>query len=322
MDLFHFVKSLPVFSWNTIFLILLSLISTIITWYVLPFTVGYVYPYKVNFIPEELDFLTQVLLLGIWIKVYLRLFDFFRICKYNKMYYNIKFKTSTEKKFKEDWEFQGNPIICPKGLLLTNSNSGLLIRPDKFWSKDFKATIEIVFRMQKRKINKEWYEYKGEFKERDRTKTYKKLFGIIFRAQDLENYFLLEVWRIGNYIVIRPHVRIDGNWDAPILNPEENSMLFNKLRKFTMIFTADEKETTLYINNQKLTWVLPTHYEINLRHNLTTLQGDLKEGNVRKIPFRLSRGRFGFRNYGDELAYITSLNIEPLKDQKGKVFKS
>src|SRR3989344_1104955 len=112
--------------------------------------------------------------------------------------------------FSKTWKIQGSPVLTNDGLMFTNSNSGCLIKSGQYWPlskklkkwKDFKAKIVVEFPRIFHVVNDQgiigsdeegtlvgWVEKKEEFRQ---------VLGIVFGAQSLEDYFMLEVWRIND----------------------------------------------------------------------------------------------------------------------------
>jgi len=186
--------------------------------------------------------------------------------------------------------------------------------------KNLKATIEVEYSLQKRPITNEIIESfteDGQLKYRRSREKFNLLLGVIFRAQNHDDYFMVELWKKNNYIVMRPHIRVSGNWDAPNLNPDENSyQLKTKVSKFTYVIEVRENVLTIMINGDhqnKLTWNIPSHYEINLIQHGSVNAGGLTKSVIRAIPFKDRVGMFGLRNYGNEIALVKKLIIEPVK---------
>jgi hypothetical protein len=272
----------------------------------------FIFHKEINLFPEEIDLFVQLLIFGIAYLILANSLTIFRsiVLKFKDFTkdwdeYSIVFTANNKNKLIKEWIFQGNPIITTEGLVITNTNSGLLIKPDILWTKrvwkNFEATLKVNFRDQK---------------DAEEQRDYKKLLGVVFRAQNLQNYFMLEIWKMDEFIVIRPHVRVDGNWDAPILNPKANTFKYGKNNDLNLLIKVINSELTLIVDNSEktsLTWILPSEYEINLRQHEQQEKKDLKEAAVKKISFRLKAGMFGFRNYGDEIAVVKSLSIRPFK---------
>ena len=328
MDLYNFVRLSHIFTGKTLLLLFVSSLSVpVVAFSFVTFTKTWLHT-EYNLFPEEIDFFIQLIIWGITFIVvksiphwHKHVVPFIKGKFTQGDKYEINFGTN-EDRFKREWEAQGNPVLIAEGVVATNTNSGFLLKPKWLWSgrvwKDFEASIDVDFKKQRKRINRQLYEDNDKkIKERDITSIrYKKLIGIIFRARDFENYFLLEVWKIDGWLVIRPHTRIEGNWDAPVLNPDSNSYAFaSNIDQLTLTLKVKGDKATLQVNsdvNNLLVWVLPAHYEINLSQHSQINQGDLKQANVRKISFRLKAGRFGFRNYGDEAAIVKRLDIKPI----------
>lgn len=86
----------------------------------------------------------------------------------------IKGKRLTEDRVTKEWVIQGNISVKDGGLLISNSNSGCFVKPRYIFSriwKDFTATMTLVFLEQS-------YERK-----------FQKILGIVFRAQNFDDYF-------------------------------------------------------------------------------------------------------------------------------------
>lgn len=210
----------------------------------------------------------------------------------------------TPQKFLQDFIFQGNVKPINDGLMVTNSPAGCLIKPIPFlfnWHRkwaNFQAELEIEFPKQKQE-------------------GFNDFIGIVFRAQNFDDYFMLEVCRIDNDLVIRPHVRVNVNWDAPYLNPDFNRLtnFFNVRRKKAILnikTKGNEVNVVESATNRELKWYLPSHVEANLLQAVGGNQSrnDLSKTYVGEIYFRNKAGMFGFRNYGNELAFIKSLYIK------------
>lgn len=224
-----------------------------------------------------------------------------------------------DKKISEEWLVQGYPHLSREGFVITNTNSGCLIKPSilfnnnflNIWSgqkiwKNFKATVHVRYTKQQ-------------------DSNFKLLLGIVFRAQSHDDYFMVELWSKEKSIMMRPHVRVSGNWDAPILDDDNNLLMLEKeTDNFTYILELKDNVLTITVNGGKekqLVWVLPTNYEINLiQHNeAVNANKGVSKGAVLKIPFRDKTGMFGFRNYGNEIAIVEKLEIGPLSKHSDSI---
>lgn len=226
----------------------------------------------------------------------------------------------TDDRFSREWIFQGNVQPVNGGLLVSNANSGCLIK-SKFnlgrpvikgaW-KDFIANIDLEFPPQVNPINPPGphnanYVPEGQF-------LFEDYLGIIFRAQSFDDYFMLEITRIGKYLVIRPHVRLGGNWDAPILNIDTNSVPLVS-SQISLNIIAKNNTIIVSLGENSIKWLLPTHIETNLNQhpendNSLPKKNEHRSKNlIAETYFRNRSGMFGFRCYGTQIALIKSLNI-------------
>lgn len=162
-------------------------------------------------------------------------------------------------KLQKEWEFQGNIDITKDGLQITNSPSGCLIKND-YWD-----------RLKRKELD------------------FRKVLGIIFRAQSFDEYFMIGVWKVENHLIFRPHVRLC----------------------FKLLTKAEKVCMYIKINSnweQCFRWYLPLFYKVNLNEGLKN--DNTSEFITRKITFMNLPGQFGFRNYGNELATVRSLTIK------------
>lgn len=158
-----------------------------------------------------------------------------------------------------------------------------------------------------------------------------KNIGIAFRAEDLDNYLMLEIfreyrgssdgkhmWKSG----IKPHVRYKGGWE--IVYPEANDEF--DFSDFTQVAIEAEGDTVKLFHRRTLmfTWVLPTHVDVNhieagFKENKDSNDDKEKKvigkdtvGFVREMPFRYKYGMIGFRAHPGQGAIIRGLTVEPL----------
>ncbi len=224
----------------------------------------------------------------------------------------------TEARFKKEWIFQGNVHSTNSGLLITNSNSGCLIKPSwnqftRIW-KDFTATMEVEFPQQTNLINPVDGDHTSHQCGLTCQKRFNPILGIIFQAQNFDDYFLLELNLVNGFLVVRPHIRIGGNWDAPELNSDNNSYLLTgtNINNLVLELKVKKDKAMLYINgdfNNPITWYLPNFTEPRLIQHTSGGQNDRSKTVISEIYFRNRAGMFGFRNYGNELALVKSLDI-------------
>lgn len=230
-------------------------------------------------------------------------------------------KFSKVQDFDNDWKIHGYSNVFREGLVVTNSDSGILLnsnflsRQNKW--KNFVAIIKVVFGPEKGTDTTHVSDKNGVVKKwKTVNSPFRKILGVIFRAQSFEDYFMVEIWIIGKKVLLKPHVRVGGNWDVPVYNSRNfTSFLKNSRRKDNQFELKIElRDNNLELSSdditEKIKWTLPTHYQINLGY--LPEEDKKKNSFVRKISFRDKAGQFGFRNFGNELAIVKYLKIEPL----------
>ncbi len=241
--------------------------------------------------------------------------------------YNYEFDMGKNKlddeRFCKEWIFQGNTQPLNGGLLVSNSNSGCLIKSRVNFGrpiikgawKHFTANIDLEFPPQTKPINPP-----GPHNPKIKTGAqyaFEDYLGIIFRAQSFDDYLMLEITRIDDNLVIRPHLRIGGNWDAPILNVDVNSLPLTS-QNIALNIVVREKVVLVSLGKNTIKWLLPTNAETNLiQHssNNTESNGLIKINESRPkyliadAYFRNRAGMFGFRCYGNQVAFVKSLSI-------------
>ncbi len=198
----------------------------------------------------------------------------------NKVY---KFK---DQDWPDEWMFNGRPYsIGASELFVQSSRAGCLLR-NHFW-KDFRMTFEIEF-----------------FDNLDRK------FGIVFRAEDLDNYFMLELSNKQNEI--KPHVRYKGSWEIISSIKTES---FKSTDYIGIVFEVKNSTAYLYVEKKlELTWVLPTHVDVMYKESGSDKpqKEDTDEKYVQEIPFRQKFGMIGFRAHPEQGVIIRGLTVEPL----------
>lgn len=187
-------------------------------------------------------------------------------------------------------------------LAIALSNSGCLLRGG-FWCfptrwKNFNMDFDLIFPSEE-----------------------SRAMGIIFRAEDLENYYMLQIraWKEeGHEILIKPHVRLYGNWEVIDLKKEDllNHIKFDSTTR-TLHVRIEIKDLFASIFIKKLNtnesliykWSIPSNTEPNLiQHE----KDEIKAGLVPTIPFRNSYGMIGFRAYPGEKAIIRNLKVRSI----------
>lgn len=204
-----------------------------------------------------------------------------------------KEESMTSERFIKEWILQGSAVAHKGAILVSNSNSGCLIKNKWFqrsW-KDFTATIEVSFPKQQ-------------------DSRFERRIGVIFRAQNYEDYLMLEFYHDqDDQLKFRPHVRYRGNWDAPFLDID---LYMHKVTTSDIKLTIKVKNNlvTVDVNNDKskFIWIIPTHIEVNLVQKTQT--DTLSKTTVPELYFRNNAGMFGFRTFGNQFALIKSLSIQ------------
>ena len=201
-------------------------------------------------------------------------------------------------RFSKEWVSQGNVVLKDGGILISNSNSGCFINKrlvSRIW-KNFTAEISVSFPSQN-------------------DPRLEKRIGILFRAQDFENYYMMEFYKDKGILKFRPHVRFMGAWDAPILDVDEN-MYKLKRNSFRITIKAKESVIKISINNNINTfvWCLPSHFETNLFikaiKDKDKVEETFSKTNVPELSFKNLAGLFGFRAYGNQYAFISALKVK------------
>lgn len=256
-------------------------------------------------LPKDYDFLplpVSIVQLAFWILVFLLLrttpsiiTTWFSSVVKNKYNFDsaLKKKQMTEERFSKEWILQGSVIPLNGGIFVSNSNSGCFIKNRLFtraW-KNFSATVEVDFSDQQ-------------------DPRFEKRIGIIFRAQNFEDYLMLEFYKDKDDLLkFRPHVRLKGNWDAPYLDIDENMQKVTN-DQITLDIEAEDNVVSVIVNGNKkkqFKWIIPTHIEVNLVQK--TPDDSLSKTSVPELYFREKAGMFGFRCYGNQFAFIRSLDI-------------
>lgn len=205
----------------------------------------------------------------------------------------------------EKWTFHGLLNTSKFGLKITNCNSGALL--NFRWWKNFKMSFEMKLFS-------------------NRSKDVYRL-GVLFRAEDLENYFMVEFIAkkpstkfVGkNYEMhIRPHVRQNGKWEVI----EEKKIGSVNIKNFIKCgLRADGRICEIFISSRlKYSWILPDRTDSSLYPNSDqNPNGNNKNIDrndtaifVKRITFLEKYGMVGFRANTNEGAYIKNIEIESL----------
>lgn len=210
--------------------------------------------------------------------------------------------TFDPKSWPHGWVFNGRPEVVGDELCVQRSRAGLLL--EKITWKNFKMSFEMKF---------------------DSNKYPREHVGIIFRARDLDNYFMLEIRGEGNG-GIAPHIRYKSGWEMTeeVTMDENNKINFSDFKK-VRLEVIEETAKLFYENKDIFHWILPTHADVN-HYETGVKDSDEHKGegaiflaknlfgnHVQKIPFRIDYGMVGFRaHYQNQGAIIRNLLIEPI----------
>ncbi len=229
-----------------------------------------------------------------------------KIWDFLNKYLHVSYKLS-EKSCPSNWLLQGGIRLGKyfegssqkTQIIIARSNSGCLIK-DKFlgfpmrW-KNFESEFDLIF-----------------------PQSSDRAVGIIFRAQDLENYFMIQIraWNGEDYkLMIKPHIRMYGNWEVIDLNEKEleNIDTFDSpTDTLHVLVKVEDIFAHIFIKDKLVyTWTLPSNTEPNLIQHAKP-DDKISAGLVPEIPFRKIFGMFGFRAYPGENAIIRNLEIRTI----------
>lgn len=194
----------------------------------------------------------------------------------------------------DKWIFNGCPKLMDEGnLAIQSSRAGCLLE-NYFW-KNFRMTFEMKFMTEHKTI------------------------GLVFRAEDLDNYFMIQLSK--KHGCFKPHIRYRGGWE--VFQPVATD-IFSNIDSLKVSLEVKNNTAYLELNNHlEFTWILPTHVDINYRESGVeikengTINDDINKGmkiagHVQEIPFRLGYGKIGFRASPGEGAIIKGLKVESL----------
>ncbi|EKD96144.1 MAG: hypothetical protein ACD_24C00167G0001 [uncultured bacterium] len=257
-----------------------------------------------KYLPQDNYWLVpiRIVLFLFWVLTFLllkELYDRFR--DYIK---RVNLYKLTAESWNKDWIYNGKPKLftSPTILRVNSSRAGCL------YSKHLWRNFEMKFQMQ-------------FFPEKPFNYNYDRKLGLIFRAADLDNYFMLQISYDGsNKFLVIPHVRYQGMWD--IMSNEEIGSS-NKQGWLDVKLIVHNREVKLTIDTVgDFIWVLPTHVDINhIEDGIKKSENNLPKDNsgesfgakitsLPKIDFQNSFGMIGFRAYLNEGADIKNLTVK------------
>lgn len=281
-------------------LLLITVVLAVLSWMILRLTnyleISGLLPEYIVKSPEPIRVVTffySLILAFILLESFWRLFE--SLDKRNKTY---KFRSQD---WPSEWIFNGatEPNSVSE-LFVKSSRAGCLLE-NYIW-KNFKMTFEMKFLDD----------------------LYKHV-GIIFRAVDLDNYFMLEIMQDspyhgtpggGNKSGIKPHVRYSGGWELMYFE-EKKDFDFSDFVK--VVLEVEKNTVYLYCKDALIfVWILPTHVDVNhmeagvKQNNITESTGKTATEVVKRILFRENYGMIGFRGHPGQGAIIRGLKIVSL----------
>jgi len=238
----------------------------------------------------------------LWIFLFIIFNEFIRFFK-RGVNYNFSIKDWPNK-----WIFHGlnNIQTNPSSLIVRHSDSGCLLK-NYLW-KNFEINFEIKYFPE---VTVKYKENNGEIKN----KHIDRSFGILFRANNLDSYYMVELHYKNETqkIWIKPHVRLNGHWE--VLEDFELDRNIDISNYFNVQLKVENQEATLLINNNQVyDWILPTHIDRYGQIDDTS-DNDKHKFNARTVPivpFWNNYGMIGFRASWHQGASVRNLNISSL----------
>lgn len=216
----------------------------------------------------------------LFICIVVLMFRFQRLAKYVA----IGFKDNFKNKLNKNWDFQGDWQLVPGNqLLVTQSDIGGITKVGQLWT-DYRFEFDAVI------VN-------------DRI-------GWVVRAQDLFNYYMIQL----TPTMIRPHLRIAGQWVLIGDRPHNQQIAINKwyhiqtdVRGPEIRISVDQQE--VYYNNDLFSMKF-IQFVPQQGGNPTT-QATPFQPNTIVVP-AYATGRVGFRMWGTEQGRIAHLRVKSL----------
>jgi hypothetical protein len=156
-----------------------------------------------------------------------------------------------------------------------------------------------------------WVNYRANFK----FKIVNESVGIILRAVDLSNYVMFQIFEDH----IKPHIRVNGLWvvydskrtaNPPFLEHVTINPKLSKDKWYQLRTVCDKSLITMSIQENRKdildrTWTIPQG---------TVLFPLMIQPSPMDIPFpmNLDYGTIGFRNHGEEMAFVKDLLVEKI----------
>lgn len=231
-----------------------------------------------------------------------------------------------------DLEIQGNTSGKDKTLKFSSSAAGVLLK-NNYWN-DFKVEFDFNFETLKTGLEMDTVKVNGKYQNLYH-KPLNNYFALLFRAKDLNNYFMISVgikqiiksylqtkvinnksYKSKKRLLITPHVKVDGKWD--VFTGKEFAMTGIKISDFNHVVCSVEGNImTLNVGKslKDYKWILPSKFRANYTGDDLAKYKDtngLIYGDPTTISFRNIYGMIGFRAYGEEHVTIKNLVIAKL----------
>ena len=201
--------------------------------------------------------------------------------------------------FPDKWVFHGGVVAeaNPSRLIVKMSNSGCLLK-EYLW-KDFEMKFDMKF-----------------LADVSNESGLVRSLGVIFRAENLDSYFMLEIIIHNGKLYLKPHVRLRGNWE--IIDLQEKGSMGTK--DFIRIkITVTDQVCKIYINDNKFyEWILPkgvdTYRDVASGNSEPSVDKE-RVGTSKIVPeikFRDKHGMIGFRAYPQQGAIIQNLRVKSI----------
>lgn len=144
-----------------------------------------------------------------------------------------------------------------------------------------------------------------------------KYIGLVFKAVDLDNYFMLEIIEEEGRIYAKPHTRYLGMWE--IMSVDQVGEVGDN-QDLSVNLEVKENKVSLEIDHVgSYEWVLPTHVDINHIEDgvkkgktATDAEASSKTPILPEVEFKDIAGMIGFRAHLDQGAEIESLTVKNL----------
>lgn len=222
-----------------------------------------------------------------WLNLVLVIFAVFilalwlKLCRLEK-YVGMSFKDDFKKDLNKNWDYHGKWELVHGGeLSVTQSEMGGITKVGHLW-KDYSFEFNAVI-------------------VHDRI-------GWIVRAQDLLNYYMIQL----TPTMVRPHLRIGGNWIVLSENPHPLRINLNEPMRIRTEVRGSEarvyvNDKEMYYNNELFSMKF---LQVKVEEDGKELKVGPLQSNVVVVP-AFSTGRVGFRMAGQEHGRFSGGRVRP-----------